>query len=240
MSIELLIAVASGVTIVAILLRRPEWWRDLVSVLRAAPVELGLIVVAIGGAVAALAGDSLNVGLVLAGLVLALLLAGRHAVEDYVLGVFVRVSKNIRVGDTIVIDAHEGVVAEIGRLNVQLDDARGRLIVPHSKIARALVHRRTQRVGPLPHRFQLMWDGDEGHPEIAAAVRRTALLSPWCVAGKEPEVEPIGARTVTVTVYTVDNAHGYEVERAIRDVVGSTSTSAPPDGPIDFTLPPPT
>ena len=110
MSVEALIAVASGLTIVAILLRRPEWWRELLGALRAAPVELALVVVAIGAAIALLAGESLNVGIVLAGLVVATLLAGRNAVEDYVLGVFVRVSGNIRIGDTVVVDDHEGGV----------------------------------------------------------------------------------------------------------------------------------
>jgi hypothetical protein len=179
-------------------------------------VELALLLIAIGAAIALLAGDTLNVGIVLACLVVATLLAGRNAVEDYVLGVFVRVGGNIRVGDTVVVDDHEGVVAEIGRLNVHLEDARGRLIVPHSRFARAVVHRRSQRVGPLPHRFELEWDSDMSHPDIAAAIRRTTLLSPWAVAGREPEIEPIGARRVAVTVFTVNNAHAYEVERAIR------------------------
>ncbi len=226
MSTELLIVVASGLAILGILLRRPEWWRDLLGVLRAAPVELALVLITIAAAVAALAGGSVHVGAVLAALVFVVLLAGRRAVEDYVLGVSVRVGHTIRVGDTVVIDGHEGVVAEIGRLNVHLDDARGRLILPHSTIARAAVHRRTQRGGPLPHRFEVSWASDAGHPAITATIRRTALLNPWSVAGREPEVEAIGARKVAVTVYTVDNAHAYEVERAIRDSIGEASDPA--------------
>lgn len=219
MIVEALIAIASGVTIVAILLRRPEWWSDVLGALRAAPVELAILLVAIGGAIALLAGETFNLGIVLAALVVGTLFAGRHAVEDYVLGVFVRVSGNIRIGDTVVVDDHEGVVAQIGRLNVHLEDARGRLIVPHSKLVRSLIHRRTQRAGPLPHRFELTWDSDASHLDIAAAIRRTTLLSPWAVAGRDPEIEPIGARRVAVTVFTLDNAHAYEVERAIRDDV---------------------
>ena len=221
MSIELLLAIASGLTILLILLRRPEWWRDLFGLLRAAPVELAILVLIVGGAIAFLAGDTLNIGLVLSGAVLAVLIAGRHAVEDYVLGVFVRVGGKVRVGDAVVVEDHEGTVTEIGRLNVHLEDARGTLIVPHSRFSRALVHRRSQRVGPLPHQFEISWTTDQSHPEIAAAIRKTGLLSPWAVAGREPEVEPIGARKVAVTVFTIDNAHAYEVERAIRQTLSN-------------------
>ncbi len=226
MTVEALIAIASGLTIVAILLRRPEWWRGLLGGLRTAPVELAILLLAIGGAIAFLAGNRLDIGLVLSALIVAALFAGRHAVEDYVLGIFVRVGRKIRVGDSVVIEGHEGTVAEIGRLNVHLDDARGRLIVPHSTLARAIVHRRSQRVGPLPHRFEVEWDSERSHPEIASVVRRTALLSPWAVSGRDPEIEPIGPRRVAVTVFTVKNAHGYEVERAIRDALDGAPPSA--------------
>jgi hypothetical protein len=231
-STDLLILVAVALLLL-VLLRRPGWSSKLVGRLRAAPVELAAAVVLLAIVGAVLLDGVITFGVALAVLAGLVLIAGYDAVRDYVLGVLLRVSGRIRLGDIVVIDGHEGVVAEIGRLNLLLDDARGRLLVPHSKAVRGIVHRRSQRVGPLPHRFEIEWRGERSHADVSRLISRTVLLHSRAAAGRDPEVEPLGPRTASVTVYVVASAHGFEIERAVRDALGED------EAPRKLTLPPP-
>lgn len=227
------LAIASLLGLI-VLLRRPEWWRSLARLLRTAPVELAVGVVVLAVAFAAIDG-AVTFSIALAVGVLVVIVAGVDVIRDYVLGVVLRASGRLRLGDVVVVDGHEGVVAEIGRLNVLLDDARGRLLVPHTTVVRSVVHRRSQRVGPLPHRFEVEWREDISHAEVSRTITRTVLLHPRAAAGRDPEVEPLGPQKVAVTIFTVASAHGFEVERAVREALGNDgpprrlSLPAPPE-----------
>lgn len=221
MSPELLLIIVALLLVLLVALRRPTWARRL----RAAPFELAAALIVLAVVVSTLLADAMSLGVALVIAAAIALFAGYDALRDYVLGVLLRAGGRIRLGDVVVIDGHEGVVAEIGRLNVSLDDARGRLLVPHSKVVRGIVHRRSQRVGPLPHRFEVAWTDSRSHAEVSRKIVHTVLLHPRAAAGRDPEVDPQGPRTVAVTVYAVSSAHGFEVERAVRDALGDETAT---------------
>ncbi len=233
MNIEVIAGILLALLLVLIAVRRIDWSQRTVRKLGAAPLELIAVVLSVAIIAAALL-ESVKFGVAFVVVVVLTLAAGYDACRDYVLGVLMRAGGRVRRGDVVIVDGHEGVVAEVGRLNLTLDDPRGRLLVPYSKLARSVVHRRSQRVGPLPHRFDVEWRDARSHPEVARVVKRTILLHPRAAAGRDPEVEPTAPRRVSVTVYTVSNAHGFEVERAVREALGEVDSPGP-----RLPLPPP-
>lgn len=233
---QLLVIALALLVLLLIVVRRRQGRRLLEGTVWMAPAELAVVVVVIGLAVAGLAGSAIPAGAVAVALAAGVLWLGRGVLRDYVLGVANRVSRRVEVGDTVAIEGHEGIVAEVGRLGVALDDPRGRVLVPHGVVAQAIVHRRNDDPRTVPHRFEYEWSAPRSHHDVAATARRAALLSPWAAAGRDIKIEPLGPRRAAITVYAAAGPHGFEIERAIRDALQPPGEE--PAAPA-ISLPPP-
>lgn len=193
-------------------------WRAGVGFLRrwSAVVELVLAVIAIALVTSALIGEGGQNGYLVAGLLAAALWFGRDAVRDYISGVRIRSQRRIALGDALTVGDVEGVVSRIGRLSMSLEDERGSVSVPHSKVAATVVRQRTQRAGARPHRFLVSWDGEMGQVHAARVIERAALLDPLCAVGHGVLLEPVGPREIAVTVHALDGTHAFSIEHSVR------------------------
>lgn len=186
-----------------------------------APAELAIATLLCAYLVSAGSAGRIAPGWAVAGAIGAVLLVGWRVLADYVTGVVLASEGRLQVGDQVRFEGGAGVVRAIGRRVCVIEGGSGTLLVPHTVLARAVVERRRPSEGQDPHAFELRWGPEHTHRDVARQVRDTALLHPSGVAGREPRVEPTGPRSARVTVYAPDMARAYEIERAIRDVLGS-------------------
>ncbi len=81
--------------------------------------------------------------IVAAGLVLAFAWGGREVARNVLAAYYVK--ENFRLGDTVVVDGHEGRLEEIGSLNSRLVTPRGSVSVPNSRLVEQTVETRSPR-----------------------------------------------------------------------------------------------
>lgn len=202
-----------------VLVRRPDALAGVVRGLRASPLELALAVLLTAGLLWAVTGGAIPVGWALVALLVGVAFVGRDLLANYVDGVSIRWARDFERGDTLEVEGRTGVVAEITRRGVILEDDRGRVLIPHRRLTQAIVHQRRAASGALPHRFELTWPEGLTYDEIQAVVVRAALMNPWVVPGRRPEIERLAPTKAVVTVYSVDPARVFEVERTIREAL---------------------
>lgn len=193
-------------------------WRAGVGFLRrwAAVVELILAIVLLAVLVVIVVGDRSGPGLIFVAVALGVVLVGRDVLRDYLSGVRVRAGRLVEQGDALTVGDVDGVVSRIGRLSLSIEDERGSVVVPHTRVASAVVRQRTQRSGARPHRFEISWSGPTGQVRAATVVERAALLDPWCAAGHDILIEPLGPRRIAVTVHALDGTHAFAIEATMR------------------------
>ncbi len=79
--------------------------------------------------------------IVAAGLALAFAWGGREVARNVLAAYYVK--ENFRLGDTVVVDGHEGRLEEIGSLNSRLVTPRGSVSVPNSRLVEQTVETRS-------------------------------------------------------------------------------------------------
>ena len=72
-----------------------------------------------------------------AGLALAFAWGGREVARNVLAAYYVK--ENFRLGDTVVVDGHEGRLEEIGSLNSRLVTPQGTVSVPNSRLVEQTV-----------------------------------------------------------------------------------------------------
>ena len=210
---------AGTLMVVLLVLNRTGWIRFPTGLFRSAQAEFLAFFLLLGVGIPLASSGQIPIYWGVIAVALGVVVAGSASARDYVYGLTIRWEERIKPGDTISLQGAEGVVSALRRLHVVLDDGTGEVLVPYSVLVKEVVHRRSPMSGALPHRFTLEWDGAASHEEVAAAVRRVALLHPWGGGGREAVFEAVGARQAEVTVYAIEGGRGFEIERTIRDAV---------------------
>jgi Mechanosensitive ion channel, beta-domain len=155
-------------------------------------------------------------------LVLALVVAGFSAaawpaIRDFLAGVVLKAGRVCDEGDHVRIGNLEGRVAKMGHRVLVIETRDGdEAILPYSQIAREAVVRTRSLGGVMPHKFRIGGLPSERFAELREQIKREALLCHWSAFARDPEVVPVGGGGVEVTVFSLDDAHGPDIEAAVR------------------------
>ncbi len=154
--------------------------------------------------------------------VLALVVAGFSAaawpsIRDFLAGVALKSGRVCHVGDHVRIEEVEGQIVSMGYRVLVLETTAGdQAILPYSRVAREAVVRTRSLGGVTPHKFQLGHLPDGSFAEAQTRIVEAALLCHWSAFARQPEVAPVAEGGADVTVFSLDPAHGPDIEDAVR------------------------
>ncbi len=146
-------------------------------------------------------------------------LAGGGLLRDWVVGIPLRAAGALRVGQVARTSEREGEVLALGPLRVWIQTADGRCGIPYRRLSGQPLTRISDR--QARHTFTLTWTGTLAVDQVQLVVRQTALLDPSAAAGRPPQMQPDGARTLRVTVVALEPALALALEERIRAAVES-------------------
>ena len=145
--------------------------------------------------------------------------AGWGALRDISDGVVVRNSQAYRVGDYVSLGDLSGRVVHLGWRYLVLETRDGTVAtIPYGHLARRVVQRAPRADHAHFHVFRLPLPDGASVPELKRVVRRSLLLSPWCLYRRAPEVRAVGGE-LEVVVGLVDADHEAEAEEQARVAV---------------------
>ena len=164
--------------------------------------------------------------------VLALVVAGFSAaawpsIRDFLAGVALKAGRVCHVGDHVRIGEVEGQIVNMGYRVLVLESTTGdQAILPFSQVAKEAVVRTRSLGGVTPHKFQLGHLPDGSFAEAQSRIVEAALLCHWSAFARQPEVAPVPDGGADVTVFSLDPAHGPDIENAVRNALSAKSEDA--------------
>lgn len=140
----------------------------------------------------------------------------RHAMMDFLTGVFLRSSGSVGIGDRVQLDGIQGNVTRLGNQFLALETREGdEALIPYSRLARQSVVRTPLVDGAFRHTFEVRRPEAMTPREAADELRRLALLCHWSSVSRPPIVDPRGD-DLAVTVFALDRERGADIEAFVR------------------------
>ncbi len=158
--------------------------------------------------------------IVLALVVTAFVAAAWPMARDFLAGVALKTGRVCDEGDEVRIGDVEGRVVRMGHRVLVIETRDGdEAILPYAGVAREAVVRTRTLGGVTPHKFRIEAPPADPFAELRAQIIRVTLLCHWSAFAREPEVVPAGDRSIEVTVFCLDGAHGRDIETAVRSAI---------------------
>jgi len=192
--------------------KRRRWVRRI-----RAPLAVALCGVYVALAAAHLvAARSSSVAAIVAALLAVVALATFGMLKDVAAGVVLKAAGSCQVGDSIRTQNVSGKVSRMGIRTLALVVSDGdELIIPYSRVSSDLLWLKAAGSGLFAHTFVLPAADAGSQDSPFDRVRRLVLLHSAAAVSRPPEMRLVPSG-LEVTVFTLDERRGPEIERSVR------------------------
>jgi small-conductance mechanosensitive channel len=224
-----LLLVAVGATAVVGIGLAAAWLTEVVPLgsrhrrwLRRVRAPLGLLMLGVYTVVAAgylaISQSTLAVSFVGA-LAIAVGLANIGVLKDVAAGVVLKSAGSCHIGDVIGTQNYTGKVTRMGVRSVSLALSDGdELVIPFSRVTSDILWLKAAGSALFSHSFVVGVAEPERTSTLFDRVRRAVLLHHSAACSRPPEIR-VAQEGLEVTVFTLDERRGPEVERSVRSLL---------------------
>ncbi len=151
-----------------------------------------------------------------------LVAASWPALRDVLEGTYLRAAAVVAIGDRVQIGAVRGRIRRLGYRNILVEASDGEVaILPYRLVAAQTVLRSAELDRAAFHVFRVAIPADRSITDLKRTIRETALLNHWSSIARPPQISATPDHHVEITVFAIDPDQAPEIERAVRQAIGS-------------------